>query len=192
MQIILASASPRRKELLSKIGMEFKVIVSEVDETLEKNLTIEEQSKKLAYKKALAVFEKTTGERVVIGADTMVFKDNKIYGKPKNKEEAYKMLEDLQGSMHKVISSLCVLIQKEGEYKKYIEYDISEVYIKKMSEQEILKWIEAGKPFDKAGGYAIQENFMVFVNKINGNYETIVGLPISKLYDILKDNKIIK
>lgn len=191
MQVILASASPRRKELLSKIGMNFKIIVSEVDETLEENLTIEEQSKQLAYKKAKAVFEKTEGDRAVIGSDTIVVKNNKIYGKPKNKEEAYKMINELQGSMHKVITSLCVLIQEGEIYKEYIDYDITEVFIKEMDEQEIKKWIEIGNPYDKAGGYAIQERFMIHIEKINGNYETIVGLPISKLYDILKANKII-
>lgn len=191
MQIILASASPRRKELLSKIGINFKIIVSEVDETLEENLSIEEQSKQLAYKKAKVVFEKTAGDRTVIGSDTIVVKDSKIYGKPKSEEEAYEMISELQGNIHNIITSLCVLIQEGESYKEYIDYDVTEVFIKEMNEQEIRRWIKNGNPYDKAGGYAIQESFMVHIEKINGNYETIVGLPVSKLYDILKSNKLI-
>ena len=188
MQIILASSSPRRKELLSKLGVDFKIIVSDIDETLEPYLTIEEQVKQLSYKKAKIVFEKTQGDRIVIGADTIVFYNNKVYGKPKTEENAYQMLLELQGKTHKVITGISVLIEKNRKYKEYKDYDISEVYLKNMSEKEINKWIKTGKALDKAGAYAIQEEFMIHVSKINGNYENIVGLPISKLYDILKPN----
>ena len=191
MKVILASGSPRRKELLAKLDMKFEVIVSDADETLNKNLEIEEQVKQLAYKKAKVVFENIEGNKIVIGADTMVFKENIIYGKPKDKEDAIKMLKDLQGCMHKVITGLCVLVENNGDIKEYLDYEISEVYVKPMENEEILEWIEVGNPYDKAGGYAIQEEFMKFVEKINGNYENIVGLPISKLYDILKQIKIV-
>ena len=191
MKVILASGSPRRKELLAKLDMKFEVIVSDADETLNKNLVIQEQVKQLAYKKAKAVFESIEGNKIVIGADTMVFKENIIYGKPKDKEEAIKMLKDLQGCMHKVITGLCVLVENDGDVKEYLDYEISEVYVKSMSTEEILEWIKVGNPYDKAGGYAIQQEFMKFVEKINGNYENIVGLPISKLYDILKPIKIV-
>lgn len=191
MKVILASGSPRRKELLAKLDMKFEVIVSDADETLNKNLVIQEQVKQLAYKKAKAVFESIEGNKIVIGADTMVFKENIIYGKPKDKEDAIKMLKDLQGCMHKVITGLCVLVENDGDVKEYLDYEISEVYVKSMSTEEILEWIKVGNPYDKAGGYAIQQEFMKFVEKINGNYENIVGLPISKLYDILKPIKIV-
>jgi len=191
MKVVLASGSPRRKELLAKLDMKFEVIVSDADETLNKNLEIEEQVKQLAYKKAKVVFENIEGNKIVIGADTMVFKENIIYGKPKDKEDAIKMLKDLQGCMHKVITGLCVLVENNGDIKEYLDYEISEVYVKLMSNEEILEWIKVGNPYDKAGGYAIQEEFMKFVEKINGNYENIVGLPISKLYDILKQIKIV-
>jgi len=191
MKVVLASGSPRRKELLAKLDMKFEVIVSDADETLNKNLEIEEQVKQLAYKKAKVVFENIEGNKIVIGADTMVFKENIIYGKPKDKEDAIKMLKDLQGCMHKVITGLCVLVENNGDIKEYLDYEISEVYVKPMENEEILEWIEVGNPYDKAGGYAIQEEFMKFVEKINGNYENIVGLPISKLYDILKQIKIV-
>jgi len=191
MKVILASGSPRRKELLEKLNVKFEIIVSDADETLNKNLVIEEQVKQLAYKKAKSVFESIEGNKIVIGADTMVFKENIIYGKPKDKEDAIKMLKDLQGCMHKVITGFCVLVENNGEIKEYLDYEISEVYVKPMENEEILEWIEVGNPYDKAGGYAIQQEFMKFVEKINGNYENIVGLPISKLYDILKQIKIV-
>lgn len=186
LRVILASGSPRRKELLSKLGIKFEIIVSDADETLNKNLSIEEQAKQLACKKAKSIFENIKGNKIVIGADTMVFKEDIVYGKPKDREDAIKMLNDLQDSMHKVITGLCVLVENNGEIKEYLDYDISEVYVKSMSSEEIIDWIEIGKPYDKAGGYAIQQEFMKFIEKINGNYENIVGLPISKLYDILK------
>ena len=191
MKVILASGSPRRKELLEKLNVKFEIIVSDADETLNKNLEIEEQVKQLAYKKAKVVFENIEGNKIVIGADTMVFKENIIYGKPKDKEDAIKMLKDLQGCMHKVITGLCVLVENNGDIKECLDYEISEVYVKLMSNEEILEWIKVGNPYDKAGGYAIQQEFMKFVEKINGNYENIVGLPISKLYDILKQIKIV-
>jgi len=186
MKIILASGSARRKELLEMMGLNFEVKVSNVDETFEEGLTIEEQSKRLAYIKAKAVFEETTGDRAIIGSDTMVLKEDKIYGKPENKEEAIKMLQDLSGNQHQVITSICVLSQKGEEYKEQIDYDISDVYFKKITNQEIEAWIEFDKPYDKAGSYAVQSRFGVHIEKINGNYFSVVGLPIHKLYDMLK------
>ena len=150
MKIILASGSARRKELLEMMGLNFEVKVSNVDETFEEGLSIEEQSKRLAYIKAKAVFEETEGDRTIIGSDTMVLKEDKIYGKPENKQEAIKMLQDLSGKKHKVITSICVLSQKAEEYKEQIDYDIADVYFKQITEQEIEEWIEFDKPYDKA------------------------------------------
>lgn len=150
MKIILASGSSRRKELLEMMGLKFEVKVSNVDETFEEGLTIEEQSKRLAYIKAKAIFEETEGDRIIIGSDTMVLKEEKIYGKPENKEEATKMLQDLRGKKHTVITSICVLSQKGEEYKEQIDYDIADVYFKEITNQEIEEWIEFDKPYDKA------------------------------------------
>ena len=150
MKIILASGSARRKELLEMMGLDFEVKVSNVDETFEEGLSIKEQSKRLAYIKAKAVFDETEGDRVIIGSDTMVLKEDKIYGKPENKEEATKMLEDLSGKKHKVITSICVLSQKGEEYKEQIDYDTADVYFKQITKQEIEEWIEFDKPYDKA------------------------------------------
>lgn len=187
MEIILASKSPRRKELLNLLNIDYKIIVSDAEEILEDNLTIEEQAKKLSYIKAKTVFEKTSGDRIVIGSDTMVVKNNKIYGKPKDKQDAFYMLKELKNTNHKVITGLAILIEKDGKYEEYIDYDIAEVYFKDMTNEEITNWIKTGKALDKAGAYAVQDEFMVFIEKFNGNYATVMGLPIHKVYDVLKN-----
>lgn len=129
---------------------------------------------------------KLHGDRIVIGSDTMVIKEGKIYEKPKNNQSAKEMIKELQGGKHEVITSICVLIESNGEYKEFIDYDKTYVYIKNMSNEEIDEWIQTGECLDKAGAYAIQGNFSVYVEKIDGNYTTVVGLPIHKLYEILK------
>jgi len=187
MKIILASQSERRKELLKLMDLKYEIIVSNCEEKINPKLTIEEQSKQIAYMKAKIVFEETEGNRIVIGSDTMVIKDGKILGKPKDEEDAIRMIEELQGDKNEVITSLCVLVENNGEYKEYLDYDIVEVYIKHMDKQEIEKWVKENEVMDKAGAYAIQSKFTVHIEKIIGNYTTVVGLPIHKLYDILKE-----
>ena len=186
MRIILASSSSRRKELMEMMDLKFEVKVSNCDESFEEGLSIEEQSKRLAYIKAKTIFDETSGDRVVIGSDTMVLKDEKIYGKPKDREEAINMLTDLSNNKHKVITSICVLSQNGTAYKEQVDYDIADVYFKEMTKEEIEAWIDKDKPYDKAGAYAVQSEFGVHIEKINGNYFTVVGLPIHKLYDMLK------
>ena len=188
MKIILASASPRRRELLAKIVPDFEVIVSGVDEILEPNLTPKEQVTKLAYIKAKDVFDKTNGNRIVIGSDTMVAKDNKIYGKPKNEDNAKKMIRELcsGNGTHSVYTGLTILVEENGIYKEYKTCDEAKVHFKEISDEEIQRWIDTGKAMDKAGAYAMQEEFGVFVDKIEGNFSTIIGFPIHIVYDILK------
>lgn len=187
MNVILASGSPRRKELLSLITKKFEVIVSDADETFEEGLSIEEQSKHLAYIKAKAVFDKTKEDRIIIGSDTMVLKDEKVYEKPKDKADAVRMLNELKNAKHTVITSLAILIQEGNNYREIIDYDTTDVYFKDMTAEEINKWIDTNQPYDKAGAYAIQSEFGVFIDKIEGNYFTVVGLPIHKLYDSIKE-----
>lgn len=187
MKIILASQSPRRKELMDLLKIKYEVIPSEVDENFEEGLSIVEQSKRLAYIKAKEIFNKTSGDRIVIGADSLVIKNGKIYGKPKNEEDAIQILNELKKSSHQVITSLCVMTQDKGQFKQYLDYDMAEVYFKDMTEEEIKKWVQTGKPLDKAGGYAIQSEFCVYVDKIEGNYTTVVGLPMHKLYEVIKE-----
>ena len=186
MRVILASKSPRRKELLKSITQNFEIIVSNSDESFQEGLTIEEQSKRIAYLKAKTVFDQTQGDRIVIGADTMVLKGGNIYGKPKDKQEAYQMLSNLQNDMNEVITGLSVLVEKDGEQKEYSDYDIAKVYISAMNDKEIQNWINSGKAMDKAGAYAVQEEFAKYIKKIDGNYATVVGLPIHKVYQVMK------
>lgn len=186
MKVILASQSPRRKELMDFLNINYEIIVSNVDETLEDGLTIEEQAKRLSYIKAKTVFDKTSGDRIVIGSDTMVVKNGKIYGKPKDNQDAFKILKELKNTKHKAITGLAILVEKGGKYEEYLDYDITEVYFKDMTDEEIKNWIKTGKALDKAGAYAVQDEFIVFIEKINGNYGTVMGLPIHKVYDILK------
>ena len=184
MRIILASASPRRKELMDILEIDFEVIISNADETLEEGLSIIEQSKRLAYIKAKAVYDETIGDKIVIGADTIVVKDNKIYGKPKDREDAFTILKTLKNGKHQVISSICILGETE-----YIDYDITDVYFTEMTDKEINDWLDKNEYMDKAGAYAIQTSFAKYVEKIDGNYATVLGLPIHKVYEQLKKYK---
>ena len=189
MKVILASQSPRRKDLMDLLNIKYEIKVSNADETFEEGLTIEEQSKRLAYIKAKTIFDSTKGDRIIIGSDTMVIKSGKIYGKPIDRQDAINMLKELKNAKHQVITSLCVLIQDGENYLESTDYDIADVYIKDMTDDEIEKWVDEGNPLDKAGGYAIQSEFCVYVDRIDGNYTTVVGLPMHKLYDVIKEYK---
>lgn len=186
MKVILASKSPRRKELMELLGIDFEIMVSKADETIEEGLSLEEQSKRLGYIKAKAVFHKTSGNRIVIGSDTLVVKDGKLLGKPKDREDAINMINFLKNDKHQVITSIAILVEKDGKCEEYLDYDLTNVYISDMTKEEIQKWVNSGKADDKAGAYAIQSEFGVFVDKIEGNYSTVIGLPINKVYKILK------
>lgn len=189
MKIILASASPRRKELLNLIVPAFEVLVSGVEEKLEEGLTLEQQVTRLAYIKAKDVCEKTEGDRIIIGSDTIVTKNGKIYGKPKSREHAKQMINELlEGDkVHSIMTGLCVIIQKKGEYKEFKTVDEVKVFLKDMSNEEIDTWLDTGHAMDKAGAYGIQNEFCVFVEKIEGNYTSVVGLPTHRVYDIIKE-----
>ena len=190
MRVILASKSPRRKELMDLAEFDYEIFVSETDEKIDENLSIEENSKEIAYSKAKSVFDNTQGNRVVIGADTIVVKDNEIFGKPKSREEAIEMLKKLQNSKHTVYTSLSILVEKNENYKEYKELYSADVYVKPMQDAEIINYIDTYNVFDKAGAYAIQSKFAVYIEKIYGNYNTIIGLPIERIYDIFKENDI--
>lgn len=189
MRIILASGSPRRKELLELITPKFEILVSGIDEKLKEELKPQEQVVRLAYIKAKNIYEKTNGNRIIIGSDTIVTRNGKIYGKPKDRNHAKKMIKELlEGDKtHSIITGLCVIIEKDGEYKEYKTFDEVKVFLKDMSDKEIDKWIDTGHAMDKAGAYGIQNEFCVFVDKIEGNYTSAVGLPTHKLYDIIKE-----
>ena len=191
MKIILASTSPRRKELMNLGRFDYEVLTGNIDEIRDESLSIEEQSKDLAYKKAKFVYDNTQGDRVVIGADTLVVKENKVYGKPQSMKEAVNMLRDIQGKKHYIYTSIAVLVEQKNEEKEYNELHKTAVYVKPMNDFEIVQYIENEKPFDRAGGYDIHGSFAIFVDRIEGNYSSARGLPIQRIYEILKDNGIV-
>lgn len=191
MKIILASQSPRRKELLTLMGLTFETMPSQKEEDMTKHLKLYKLSESLAEQKAEDIFSQTQGDRTIIGSDTIVVAKNKLFGKPKSKEEALNMLSVLSGSWHKVITSLCVIISRNGETKKYVTHDVSKVNFIKLSKDEILNYLSFDEYKDKAGAYAVQGKSGMFINKIKGSYNTVIGLPTHILYQIFKKENII-
>ena len=191
MKIILASGSPRRKELLDLMKLNYEVIISDVNENMSQKLSYKNLAKNLSYIKAEDVFNKTNGERLIIGADSMVVFGSKIYGKPKNEDDAYNMLKSLSNKWHKVITGLSVIIEKNNEIKKYSTFEVTKVKFCKLNNDMIKKYLSFNEYNDKAGAYAIQGYFGTFVEKINGNYFNVVGLPINKLFKILHKEHLI-
>lgn len=182
MNIILASQSPRRKELLGKCSVSFICDPADIDETMDSTNLITEEIQNLAYRKALAVLEKHPDD-LIIGSDTVVTIHQKILGKPKDNEDAKKMLQMLQGNTHEVITGLCFLSAK----KKYTAVSISKVTFAAMNEDEIQTYIATGECEDKAGAYAIQGFGGRYITKIEGDYYTIMGLPLNLVYEELKN-----
>lgn len=183
MSVILASASPRRKELLSFIYDDFTVCVSDVKEETEEGLTPEQTVRELAALKGAAVF-KDRSDDIIISADTVVVLDQKILGKPHSREEAFSMLSSLSGKTHTVYTGVAVF-SKNAEYSFS---DKTEVTFYPLSEAEINDYIDSGEPFDKAGGYGIQGKGCVMVKSICGDYYNVMGLPVALLYRKLKEN----
>lgn len=185
-KIVLASASPRRKELLEQIGLDFGIFVSDTDESKTDNaLPVNLYTEELAMKKAAAVASSLDGNRIIIAADTVVYYDGKIMGKPKNEEEAFKMLSSLSGNMHEVYTGICVMRTSDGF--AVADFEKTEVYFNTLTDEKIRRYIASGEPFDKAGAYGIQGKGASLVRKINGDYSNVVGLPLSKLVKILED-----
>ncbi len=183
MAIILASASPRRRELLKFITEDFTVKVSDAEEVTDPALSPEETVKNLAVMKGEAVAEGFPDD-TVISADTVVVLDGKILGKPKNEDDAFSMLSSLSGRTHEVFTGVCVLHGKE----KYIFAEKTEVAFYSLSEEEIRAYIATSEPADKAGAYGIQGKGCTLVKSINGDYNNVVGLPVARLNRIFKEN----
>ncbi|MBS4173702.1 Maf family protein [Bacillus sp. FJAT-49736] len=185
-KLILASQSPRRRELLQKLQIPFDSITSNADEQLSENQTHEEAVMELAARKAKAIASDYQ-EEIVIGADTVVVLNNEILGKPKDREMAKTMLERLSGKQHFVYTGVAVIHQ--GTIQTF--YEKTEVTFWELTKKEIDTYLDSGEPFDKAGSYGIQGLGSLFVKSINGDYYTVVGLPISRLNQFLKENKLI-
>ncbi|MEG1548451.1 MAG: Maf family protein [Clostridia bacterium] len=177
--LILASASPRRRELMALAGYAFDVIVSSADENIPKAAP-SEYVERIALRKADAVFSAHPAE-CVVGADTVVVIDDTIIGKPKDEYDAFRILSTLSGRTHTVYTGVAVL----SPCGKTIFHDATRVTFCRMSEDEIRSYIRSGEPMDKAGAYGIQGPGAVFVESIVGNYFTIIGMPLPKLYRAL-------
>lgn len=177
-KIILASGSPRRKELLTQIGVEFEIQKAEGEEVLTSSEPTE-AVKELSMQKALEVSEKCDGD-VIIGADTVVAAEGRILGKPKDKEDAMRMLRLLQGKSHEVITGVTVLLKKQKRTIRFAE--VTRVHVFPMTEEQVEAYVESGEPMDKAGAYGIQGKFAAYVSGIEGDYNNVVGLPVGRLY----------
>ena len=194
-KIILASGSPRRKELLSQIGLSFTVRVSEADEHTEETKP-EKLVCILSERKVLAVWDELTEEEkkesILIGADTVVAVDDRILGKPADETEAFRMIELLQGRSHQVYTGVTIFRQggqqplEEGtgtcSIQKKQFFEKTDVLVYPMSEEEITAYVKTGEPLDKAGAYGIQGSFAAYIQGINGDYSNVVGLPVGRLY----------
>ncbi|PKK93964.1 MAG: septum formation inhibitor Maf [Tenericutes bacterium HGW-Tenericutes-6] len=179
--LILASSSPRRAKLLEDAGLEFKVEPSHLDETMDESLEPRELVIELAKMKALHVASKYPND-VVIGADTIVVFEGQVLGKPKDEEDAYRMLRLLSDDRHVVYTGVCLV--KGNQVKTFVSE--TEVWMKYLSDLEIKNYIQSGEPMDKAGAYAIQGDGGALVDHYKGDFFTIVGLPLKELLEALK------
>jgi len=183
MKILLASQSPRRKELLTSLGFDFEVVKIDCEEILPENIEIENAAAYLSELKANA-FRKLERDEVLLTADTVVAIDNQILGKPKDEADAKNMLQKLSGKTHQVYTGITIKTLN----KTITETDVADVELEEISEEEIDFYIKNYSPFDKAGSYGIQEWLgMAKITKMNGSYYTIMGLPTHLVYKILKE-----
>lgn len=205
-KIILASSSPRRSGLLCSLGVDFSCVVPDISE--DKSIFVKEPEKTvqtLAYKKASAVIDmlysdteivkskqlnktvvsdkELSKDYIVISADTIVYHDDEILGKPRNKEEARHMLLSLSGKSHEVYTGICICTKE----KSIQDFERTKVYFRELSEDEIERYLLSNEPYDKAGSYGIQERGALFVKKIQGDYFNVVGLPLCRIFEILRD-----
>ncbi|MEW6727333.1 Maf family protein [Desulforudis sp. 1088] len=181
--LVLASASPRRRELLDGLGVSFKVVVADVDESLGFSKRPAPLVEELALRKARAVAERTP-EGLVIGADTVVVLRGKILGKPRDEAEARSMLRELEGTSHEVYTGVAVIDAATG--KAAVSHERTVVHFRHLTEEEISTYAATGEPADKAGAYAIQGLGSLFVTRIEGCYTNVVGLPLVRLAEMCR------
>lgn len=182
--IILASQSPRRKQLLEWAEIDFEVVVSETDESFPSDLNSSEIAIHIATEKALAVQHKTNSNKIILAADTIVVLENEILGKPISKTQAIETLQKLSGKKHEVITGVCLI----SDNKRVVFAEKTYVEFNDLTLNEIEFYINKYKPFDKAGAYAIQEWIgVVGIKKIEGDFYNVMGLPINKVYKELQN-----
>src|SRR6266404_4086907 len=180
MKLILASASPRRAEILRSAGLQFAVLSSAVDETGVPGESPQDLVRRLALAKAELVAARAVGPAIVIAADTIVALEGTILGKPRTSDDARQMLEKLSGRTHSVMTGVALIRLPDAERREFIE--TTQVHFASVSNEEIVKYLASGEPFDKAGAYAIQGLGGRFVPRIDGCYFNVVGLPLARLY----------
>ena len=184
-RIILASASPRRKELLEKIGLKFEIIPSNYDEKLTDDSFTYEKIETLALNKGLDIVKDIKDNAIIISADTVVVLDNKILGKPHTKEEAFAMISALSGKTHEVITAIAMLDTENN--KQLIHSVTTKVTFRKISKDEIERYVSTKEPYDKAGAYAAQGIAAIFVEKIEGCFNNVVGISSFEVNKMLNE-----
>ncbi len=203
-RIILASASPRRKELLKQIGFTFEIRESKKEEITTKKKP-QEVVQEFSYQKAKEVLEQIEkealvpalskemdeGNVLVIGADTIVYFDGEILGKPTSKQNAYDTIKALQGKTHEVYTGVTLAWKKDGKLGTFTFCEKTEVVVYPMEREEIITYVKSGEPMDKAGSYAIQGRFGAFIKEIRGEYNNVVGLPVGRLFQEMKNRNLL-
>ena len=194
MRIVLASASPRRRELLSQVGITFEVIPSTVEEKM-MGTTPGEMVESLALQKAEDVFNKlsetVSDDLVVLGSDTIVVCDGKRLGKPVDEADAYRMLGMLSDREHEVYTGVCIMSQRNGQRQVHTFYECTKVQMYPITDAQAHWYISTKEPMDKAGAYGIQGMGTVFIKGIVGDYNSVVGLPVAKVWQYFTQNGII-
>ncbi len=190
-RVILASGSPRRKELLEQMGVSFEIVTSQCEELIT-STNPEDVVKELSKMKAEDVSKNIQAPAIILGADTVVAHNGRILGKPKDKEDAIQMISSFAGQEHYVYTGVCIIIKEVDDSEELISFaEGTKVVVYPMTEQEILDYVESGECDDKAGSYAIQGLFAPYIKEIEGDYYNIVGFPIASIYQRLKEKGIL-
>jgi septum formation protein len=179
--VILASASPRRKELLTQLGLKFEIIPAHIDESQLPGESPLDHVRRLAEEKGQAVARLYPGA-IIISSDTIVLFEDRILGKPENKDDAYRILSKLSGMTHKVITAFSIMCIDKGW--RIIEHEVTNVHFRQLSDKDIYDYIAGGSPMDKAGAYGIQDLKANFVDSIEGCFYNVIGFPVAKFNKI--------
>ena len=180
-RLILASASPRRQELLQDLSYPFDIVAADCEEYFDRFLPIASAIEQIARQKALTVWEQHP-EAVVLGADTMVCYKDQMMGKPENREDAYRMLKQLSGKTHTVVSGVAIVWKGKAE----LFHEKTSVTFYELEEELLERYLDSNEPYDKAGAYGIQGKFASYIKGIDGDYNNVVGLPVGRVYQEMK------
>jgi septum formation protein len=181
--LILASASPRRKELLQLLGVDFRVVTSDAPELHDEQFSAGEIAQLNAYRKARTVAKKFP-DSLVLGADTLVCLGTKLFGKPANHEEAHRMLKELAGKTHQVVTGVCLMHLRTHQQRTFS--DITDVLFRPLGAAQIKRYLGQMNPLDKAGAYAVQDGGELIIEEISGSFSNVVGLPVERVRSELK------